>query len=637
MSTRAILSLFARAAVAVGTSAALALSPTPAPTGEATAVVHTAAKSNQLTDPSGCKTPDADSTHWYVEAYQCGQNFTEVSATATLPNPRPKTDGCNAEHSNGQITLEGSQGDQTNDIEVSWVSYPVEPDRIYLQVGRGVGSQKGGLDYPSSDWQPYPNKDHPNLPQPLAAADIPVHMDPTVDAISRADFDAAHLWQPVPSDISNKSAVKLRISYVKPASGESDGQWQVFVDDKEIGYYWDKKTFGPNGFQPRRAEWWGEVATTAPCSGSQDSASCTAMGNGKPGTYASATDFSNMATVPLSTDNSSRYMYVTNPDLYTSDKFDGHSGDSKPFSGTSFKYGGPGACAVPPISDPLATIGPQNLPKTPICDPGQDLVGGQCSNKGIPGLGTIPPKVIPPQTGTGFNPPNGGNPQRHCDDGQYLGRDGHCYNKPQQCDHDQYWDHGTCKPQPAECHHDQLADGHGGCTDKPQGGNECRSNQARGQDGKCSSQEKDCPHGQVRGAHGECSDIPNNGSQGSGSNDSCPNGMVRISPETDTSSGCAPGSNKQEIPQKQEQPQKQGRGDPQKEEHKDGHKQDNPQKQENSQKQEHPNKQEKKAEPNQQTNHKNPTQEKNNSGQSGSGKNDQKKKCDPDQEKCAQR
>jgi hypothetical protein len=571
----------------------------PASTDGQTAVVHLTGNSH-TPNPDGCAPPGADSRHWYVDVYECGQDFTEVSATATLPNPRPKTDGCNAEHSNGQITLEGSQGDQTNDIEVSWVSYPVEPDRIYLQVGRGVGSQKGGPDYPSSDWEPYPNKDHPNLPQPLAAADIPVHMDPTVDAVSRADFDADHLWQPIPSDISNKSSVKLRISYVNPASGESDGQWQIFVDDKEIGYYWDKKTFGPSGFQPKKASWWGEVATTAPCSGSQDGASCTAMGNAKPGTYASATEFSNMATVPRSTDNSSRYMYVTNPDLYTSDKFDGHSGESKPFSGTSFKYGGPGACAVPPISDPLTSIGPQNLPKTLICNPDQDLVGDQCVTKQQPGC-----------QGGGSHCLNN---QEVCRPDQERDRDGHCYNNPQQCDHDQYWDHGTCKSQPTECRHDQVADGQGGCTDKPEGGNECRPDQARGHDGKCSNQEKDCPHGQVRGAHGQCSDIPNNGNQSSNGNDSCPNGMVRISPETDTSSGCAPRSNKQD-PQKQEQPQKQ----------------------ENSQKQEHPNKQEKKAEPNQQTNHKNPTQEKNNSGQSGSDKSDHKKKCDPDQEKCAQR
>jgi hypothetical protein len=96
------------------------------------------------------------------------------------------------------------------------------------------------------------------------------------------------------------------------------------------------------------------------------------MGNGKPGTYASATEFRNMATEGGSTDNPSRYMYVTNPALYSSDKFNGHSGESNPFDGTSFKYGGPGACAMPPISDPLTTTGPQNLRKIPICDAGQE-------------------------------------------------------------------------------------------------------------------------------------------------------------------------------------------------------------------------------------------------------------------------
>jgi hypothetical protein len=244
MSTKAILGLFARATVTVGAGVAVALSSTPAPPAESTAAVHPAAKSQQSPDTSGCAHPGADTTHWYVEAYQCGQDFSEVSATATIPTPRPTTDGSNAQHSNGQITLEGSQGDQANDIEVSWVSLPAEHDRIYLQVGRDVGSQKGDGGYPSADWVSYLDKSHPNPLQSLAVAD----MNPALDAVSRSEFDAAHLWRPIPSDISNKSSVDLKIHYAKPAKDGNDGQWQVFIDGKEIGYYPDKKTFGPNGF-----------------------------------------------------------------------------------------------------------------------------------------------------------------------------------------------------------------------------------------------------------------------------------------------------------------------------------------------------------------------------------------------------
>lgn len=184
---------------------------------------------------------------------------------------------------------------------------------------------------------------------------------------------------------------------------------------------------------------------------------------------------------------------------------------------------------------------PQNFPTTPVCAPGQDLVGGQC---------------VPKQTGCEAVGYYCSNSQEVCRSDQVRGRDGHCYNNPNKCDHNEYWDHGHCRPNP-ECDHNQVSDGHGGCKDKPTGQNECRHDQVRGHDGKCYDTQKECPHGQVRGAHGQCSDMPNNGNQGSDGNDSCPNGMVRIAPETDNTSGCAPAGNKQEgDPQKQEQKQK---------------------------------------------------------------------------------
>jgi hypothetical protein len=70
-----------------------------------------------------------------------------------------------------------------------------------------------------------------------------------------------------------------------------------------------------------------------------------------------------------------------------------------------------------------------------------------------------------------------------------------------------------------------------------------------------------------------------NGNNGSGSTNSCPNGMIRVSPETDTSSGCVLPSGKQGNPQQQEHPNKQGHDNPQKEGHKNGHRQDYPQRQ----------------------------------------------------------
>jgi len=99
------------------------------------------------------------------------------------------------------------------------------------------------------------------------------------------------------------------------------------------------------------------------------------------------------------------------------------------------------------------------------------------------------------------------------------------------------------------------------------------SKQKRCGGGQCYNAEKDCLDGQTHGTHGRCNGIPEKVQNGSGSNDSCPNGMIRISPETDTNSGCVLLSGKQEHPKKQ------GRENPQNEGHRNGQRQGYPQRQ----------------------------------------------------------
>lgn len=68
-------------------------------------------------------------------------------------------------------------------------------------------------------------------------------------------------------------------------------------------------------------------------------------------------------------------------------------------------------------------------------------------------------------------------------------------------------------------------------------------------------------------------------SNSNNSDNSCPNGMIRVSPETDTTSGCLLPNRKQREPQKQEHPYKQGHDNPQNEGHRNGQRQDHPQRQ----------------------------------------------------------
>ena len=166
---------------------------------------------------------------------------------------------------------------------------------------------------------------------------------------------------------------------------------------------------------------------------------------------------------------------------------------------------------------------------------------------------------------------------------------GHCVDRP--CDHDQYWDHEQCRPVSNSCGHDQYWD-HGQCKPEPT---------------------TQCDHNQVTYGHEGCK--PDSSKKGSGANGSCPNGMARVSPETDTSSGCAPAGSELQQPQKQEEP------------HQQQHKQEHPYKQGH--------KQESKQGPKHETKLKKDGSENASSGQSDSGKSNHKKKCDPALETCS--
>ncbi len=109
---------------------------------------------------------------------------------------------------------------------------------------------------------------------------------------------------------------------------------------------------------------------------------------------------------------------------------------------------------------------------------------------------------------------------------------GHCVDRP--CDHDQYWDHEQCRPVSNSCGHDQYWD-HEQC--RPVS-NSCGHDQYWDH-GQCKPEPTtQCDHNQVTYGHEGCK--PDSSKKGSGANGSCPNGMARVSPETDTSSGCAP-------------------------------------------------------------------------------------------------
>jgi hypothetical protein len=202
---------------------------------------------------------------------------------------------------------------------------------------------------------------------------------------------------------------------------------------------------------------------------------------------------------------------------------------------------------------------------------------------------------------------------------------GHCVDRP--CDHDQYWDHEQCRPVSNSCGHDQYWDheqcrpmsnscGHDQYWDHEQ----CRPvSNSCGHDqywdhGQCKPEPTtQCDHNQVTYGHEGCK--PDSSKKGSGANGSCPNGMARVSPETDTSSGCAPAGSELQQPQKQEEP------------HQQQHKQEHPYKQGH--------KQESKQGPKHETKLKKDGSENASSGQSDSGKSNHKKKCDPALETCS--
>jgi pimeloyl-ACP methyl ester carboxylesterase len=150
---------------------------------------------------------------------------------------------------------------------------------------------------------------------------------------------------------------------------------------------------------------------------------------------------------------------------------------------------------------------------------------GNCASKPTPTPVPTPPqqRLVDPQ----------GPPVRHADP---------------HCDDNEYLEHGKCKLKSVDCDRNQISDGHDGCKDKPQ----------------------DCRPGQVRLADGDCYDEPDTsgtpcridpdgpgttpadcGTSGSGpsNNGECPNGMIRVAPATEDSSGCMvpPGGQKEHL------------------------------------------------------------------------------------------
>jgi hypothetical protein len=352
--TAAMVTALITGMVAVG-GTALAASITAETSISTTAVQVADANTQAVPDNSGCEPPGNDAYHWYVMVTECGkEDYKGVSATLTLPNSPLNFDKCNDDtpyaHSNGQITLQESLTTQ-NAIEVSWVVYPGDTEHVYLQVGRIIGPQsvKSSDDYyPSYDWVPYP-KSNSNRPQPLntqlfgnAVLDAPLAFKKLALILSKKS-----------ANITGKSTIELAIRY----SVDQGGQWQVFVGGHMIGHYPDKSTWRPNGFHPKRAAWWGEVgshrsqspySSCGSLSGSKDgNESCTDMGNGTPGVQGgAAAGFSNMKTeTKVGFVNASRQIYVADPVLYNSDKYEGKTGGAEGFSGDSFHYGGHGRCA----------------------------------------------------------------------------------------------------------------------------------------------------------------------------------------------------------------------------------------------------------------------------------------------------
>jgi hypothetical protein len=176
--------------------------------------------------------------------------------------------------------------------------------------------------------------------------------------------------------------VNLAVRYVPPSAAESDGRWEVLVDGRPVGYYPDKETFGPSGLQPDRAAWWGEVTSTGKCASTGEAATCTGMGNGKPGTEEGAARFTNLV-VEGDTNHSSRQMYVTKPALYSSDEYS-ESDASHALDGNSFGYGGPGFCqskeTVTGSGATSKTVDPPTTTENPKRKDSKPLVPAERSN-----------------------------------------------------------------------------------------------------------------------------------------------------------------------------------------------------------------------------------------------------------------
>ena len=312
-----------------------------------------------------CSTLDQPSTY-YVMVTECAPNLTSVSATYQMPQPAPAVDGNCGNHSNGQITLMSGDDKQINAIEVGVVTYPDHPGLQYLQIGRHVGAQKDAKDsYPSADWHPYPNAALPNLPQPAGTQWSNRGISGNAEGIAKTLVLVPEGW----ADVSGAKQLDLSIRY-------SGGEWQVWLGDKELGYYPD--AIWPNGFKPTRAQWWGEVGANNPapasCGGSDfpnGNPGCTTMGSGSLGDGAAA--FSNMRTDP-DYPNAVRELHQTDPKVYRSDRpYAATATDTLLLGENSFRYGGKPACSAPMAPNGASGNGQANTAAPGVPAP---VVGG---------------------------------------------------------------------------------------------------------------------------------------------------------------------------------------------------------------------------------------------------------------------
>jgi hypothetical protein len=164
---KTVIGLVATAAIAVGGVAA-AISLASSSTTRGPTVVDNQQATASDVPQRKCNAPIADSTHWYVMAFECGDKITGVSGTTTVPQPSAQIDSCNGKQTNAQVTLQEKDGSARKAIEVSWVVLH-EPPGAYLAVGRAIGeNQDPWNDYPSESWMPLPDPPAaPNFPQPL--------------------------------------------------------------------------------------------------------------------------------------------------------------------------------------------------------------------------------------------------------------------------------------------------------------------------------------------------------------------------------------------------------------------------------------------------------------------------------------